>query len=103
MAVHDVHDPADGVRIDLPNAGTVRLLLPQNATTGYVWRLAELGEGLEVLGADDVAGGAAPGAAGRHELRVRAVRPGTWPVRLVRSRPWEESVEEERRLSVAVS
>lgn len=87
----------------MARADDLDLHLPQNAGTGYVWSLAEHGDGLELVGEQDAAQGTVPGGAGRHEVRLRAATPGVWTLRLVCRRPWEDVAIDERRLTVVVS
>lgn len=103
-------DPPDGSRVAVATADVIELVIPQNAGTGYVWSLVEHGEGLEVATEQDAvargedgADAAVPGGAGRHEVRLLAVRSGTWTVRLVCRRPWEDTALDERRLTVVVT
>lgn len=100
--MHELDDPAEDTVLRVERDDVVRVVLPQIAGTGHVWGVADHGSGLEVVSSVDVAGGTAPGAAGHHEVCLRALQAGVWPVRVVRGRPWEETVTEERRLSISV-
>ncbi len=102
MAEHNVDDPAGGSNIEVSTADIVRVSLPENATTGYLWGVVDHGEGLEVIGEEHLAGESTPGAAGRYEVRVRAVQPGSWMLRLGRRRSWEDTAADERELTVLV-
>lgn len=103
MTVHDLQDPAEGTTLLVAPDEVIRVVLPQVAGTGYVWSCAEHGSGLDLVAEQDVAGDAGPGASGHHEVRLRARQPGTWQVRLVHRRAWEEIVADERHLTVFVS
>jgi inhibitor of cysteine peptidase len=82
---------------------TVTLRLPENATTGYVWSVSELGPGL-VLDEDRIVPSrdGAPGAAGEHLFQLRADRSGEWRVDLRLARDWESDALEERQIRVRV-
>lgn len=98
----EVHDPADGGVLEVEVADVLTLLLPQNATTGHVWRARPPGAGLFVVSEDDLAGATDPGASGWHRLVLTAVEPGDWPVELLLGRPWEDSPVDVRHLGVTV-
>jgi inhibitor of cysteine peptidase len=82
---------------------TVTLRLPENATTGYVWSVSDLGPGL-VLDEDRIVPSrdGAPGAAGEHLFQLRADRSGEWRVDLRLARDWESDALEERQIRVRV-
>lgn len=83
---------------------TVRVRLPENATTGYVWSVAEAGEGVSVQADRTVPpAGGAPGAGGLHLVELRAEREGTWSVVLHHGREWEAAPSEQRRLTLVVT
>lgn len=77
--------------------------LPQG-TTGHLWSLAELGDGIVLEDDQTVAPStAAPGAQGERVLLLRASAPGAWPVVAQRARPWEGEPVETRRATVTVA
>jgi inhibitor of cysteine peptidase len=84
----------------------VVIRLPENATTGYVWSVRSVGEGLEVLEDTMVPagglseGGAPPGAGGERFVRVRATAPTRADVALQLARPWEDEPMQELRVTV---
>jgi predicted secreted protein len=82
---------------------TLTLRLPENATTGYVWSVSDLGPGL-VLEEDRIVPSrdGAPGAAGEHLFQLRADRSGEWRVDLRLARDWESDALEERQIRVRV-
>ena len=81
----------------------VTLRLPENATTGYLWTIAEAGSGLQQEDERTVVDpAAAPGAAGAHEFDVRIRQPGRWRVVLRLGRSWEGAATQERRVILAV-
>ena len=105
----DVEHPEQG-RYDARVGEDVLVRLPQNASTGYVWSLVSLGDGLALV--DDLVQAArptdlemtpAPGASSERVFRLRAVGPGVWPVHLRLARPWEAAPLEERRLTISVT
>lgn len=82
----------------------VTVRLTENATTGYLWSVKRVGDGLAVEAERSVPPAeAAPGAAGQHLLRIRATDPGTWYVDLRLGRAWEDTALEERRITLEVS
>ena len=93
---------AEDVSVAVHDTVTVRL--PENGTTGYVWSIAERGDGI-VLADDDrvAAAGGAVGAGGEHVFRLRAEQAGDWQVGFRLAREWESGALEERRLRVRVS
>lgn len=80
----------------------VVLRLPENATTGYVWSVHSMGDGLMPVADTTVPGAKAPGAAGMRVMRMRVVGPRGTEVVLRLGRPWESEPAEERRIAVAV-
>lgn len=99
----DVEVVAGAGDVSVAVQDTLMVRLPENGTTGYVWSIAERGEGLVV--ADDrpaVADGAV-GAGGEHVFQLRAEQAGDWQVAFRLARQWESGALEERRLRVRVS
>jgi inhibitor of cysteine peptidase len=89
----------NGRRIGVDVADTVVVRLPENATTGYVWQVADLSgparlvddraePGAAVPGAA-VPGAAVPGAAGLRRLELAFTDSGAVTLRAVQRRPWE--------------
>jgi inhibitor of cysteine peptidase len=89
---------------------SVFVRLPENASTGYVWSMVSLGDGLELvedrvhpaLPASSEAG-PAPGAANERVFHLRPTAPGSWPVELRLARSWESTSQQERRLTISVT
>ncbi|WP_406492295.1 protease inhibitor I42 family protein [Streptomyces sp. NBC_00846] len=76
--------------------------LPENATTGYLWSVQRVDDGLEVTGNEyEAPGQPLPGAGGKRVVRVRPTAAGEGLVQLVLKRPWEDDVQD--RLSVRIS
>jgi inhibitor of cysteine peptidase len=96
-------DVSDAAEVQVSPGDTVRLRLPENATTGYVWSVAELAEGL-ILDEEhsEPSGDVAPGAAGLHVFTFRAVAAGQWQVGLRLGRAWESSALDEHWVIVRV-
>src|SRR3954451_21293405 len=94
---------ADSGEMSVSVGDTVTLRLPENATTGYVWSVSNLGPGL-VLEEDRIVPSrdGAPGAAREHLFQLRADRSGEWPVDLRLARDWESDELEERQIRVRV-
>lgn len=80
----------------------VVLRLPENATTGYVWSVQSMGDGLTLVDDTMVPGGDAPGAAGARVMRIRVAGAGSTEVVLHLGRPWELGPAEERRIAIRV-
>lgn len=99
MSEVELGEGVDAVAVARGDVVVVRL--PENPTTGYRWQV-DTGDGVSLV--DDVGepGGNAPGSAGERILRLQADRPGTWPVVLRLSRPWEQEHVDERRVDVTV-
>jgi inhibitor of cysteine peptidase len=79
--------------------------LPENPTTGYVWRVAAVPEQLEEVSPDADTGAAdprRPGASGRRLVRFAARGPGVGELRLQHARPWQPADGEELVISVDV-
>jgi inhibitor of cysteine peptidase len=78
--------------------------LPENASTGFRWSLVELPEHLS-LAQDRLAvpEPPTPGAAATRHLVLRVDGPGSGPVVLELSRPWEAEAEQRRVIAVRVS
>jgi predicted secreted protein len=94
---------AESDEVSVSVGDTVTLRLPENATTGYVWSVSDLGPGL-VLEDDRIVPSrdGAPGAAGEHLFQLRADKPGEWRVDLRLARDWESDALEERQIRVRV-
>jgi inhibitor of cysteine peptidase len=99
----DVEIVAGTGEVSMAVGDTLTLRLPENATTGYVWSLAERPPGLVLEDDRSVPGvDTAIGSGGEHLFRWRAEQPGDWRVALRLAREWEPAAREERQLSVRV-
>jgi predicted secreted protein len=101
---------SDQERYEARVGESVFVRLAENASTGYVWSLVSLGDGLELV--DDrvqpaplasSAAGPAPGASNERVFHLRPSAPGTWSVELRLARSWESTSLQERRLTVSVT
>jgi inhibitor of cysteine peptidase len=101
MADVEVVAGVEDVLVTVKDTVTVRL--PENGTTGYVWSIAELGNGIVLADDHRVAAGGAVGAGSEHVFRLRAEQAGDWQVGFRLAREWESGALEERRLTVRVS
>ncbi|WP_327639779.1 protease inhibitor I42 family protein [Kribbella sp. NBC_00482] len=99
----DVEVVAGGEDVSVAVHDTVTVRLPENGTTGYVWSIAERGEGLGLADDRRVAADGAVGAGGEHLFQLRAEQSGDWQVGFRLAREWESGALEERRLRVRVS
>ena len=69
--------------VDLRVGGTVRLSLPENATTGYRWAVDRLDAGvIEAVGSEPHYTASAPGSGGNVEFTFKAAKAGTGEVAL---------------------
>jgi predicted secreted protein len=79
---------------------TVVVRLPE-MTTGHVWSVSELGDGLVLLGDRyESTGESAPGGGADLVFELRADRTGDWAVGLRLAREWESQPLDERRITV---
>lgn len=100
----DVEVAAGTSEVSVAVGDTLTLRLPENATTGYVWSLAEPSPGLALEDDQSIPGaGTAVGAGGEHLFRWRASQAGDWQVTARLARAWESAPLEERHLAVRVS
>jgi inhibitor of cysteine peptidase len=82
----------------------VVIRLPENATTGYVWTVHAVGDGLELVEDTMVPPGVvAPGADGERLVRVRATAPTRADVVLRLARPWEAEPVQAQRVTVVAA
>lgn len=131
MAEIEISGPGDeraAAAVEVGVGDEVVIRLPENATTGYVWSVQSVDDGLELV--EDVmvpAGGAAepggaadrpatpatspgatspglapPGAGGEHVVRLRATAPSRADVVLHLGRSWEPTPAQQRRITVTV-
>jgi inhibitor of cysteine peptidase len=100
----DVEVVAGAEDVSVAVEDTVTVRLPENGTTGYVWSIAERGDGIVLADDDRVAAtDGAAGAGGEHVFRLRAEQAGDWQIGFRLAREWESRALEERRLTVRVS
>jgi inhibitor of cysteine peptidase len=91
----------------LKSGASAAIVMKENPSTGYVWRLDEAGSaGLEAVAIEDnghTRGAARPGAPGTHRWTVRALQPGRALIGFDHQRPWEPAPIETRRVEVIIS
>jgi inhibitor of cysteine peptidase len=93
--------PAGADDVSAAVGDTVILRLPENATTGYVWSVAEREPGLALVVDSTVPSeGTNVGAGGAHVFHFRAERPGVWHLTFRLARAWDPAVLDERSLTV---
>ena len=86
----DIEVRTSGASVRASASDRIVIKLPENATTGYQWTLAEAGEPLEVESDDFVAPGqVVPGAAGQRVVVIRPRGSGRARVALDLKRAWE--------------
>jgi len=81
-----------GSRVSLATGDTLDVLLPENATTGYLWAVAGVPDNVQLV--DDEllpASVARPGAGGAHRYRFSVTGPPEGTLRLELRRPWEQT------------
>ena len=102
----DIKVQGNGSSLSVSQADRILLELPENPTTGYLWRIVTLPDGLDVV-ADDFEPPAtpAPGAGGRHRFVFAARHSGRGTASLKLQRPWEtgEAAADEFRFDVVVT
>ena len=83
------------------------LTIGANATTGYTWEVAEIGEGIVQLTSSEYVADPNPeqlcGEGAERVFRFEAVGKGETIIKLVYHRSWEKDVEPLRTYTVAVS
>ncbi|HEX9107715.1 MAG TPA: protease inhibitor I42 family protein [Longimicrobiales bacterium] len=84
--VHRIDAGANGRLLDVRPGDELQIELGENPTTGYRWRVADVGDGLVATGSSYAPEGSGVGAGGRRTLVFRALRPGLATLRLERSR-----------------
>ncbi|MET9269293.1 protease inhibitor I42 family protein [Kribbella sp. NPDC003557] len=95
--------PAGAGEVSAAVGDTVVFRLPENATTGYVWSVAERAAGLAVADSMVPTEGTTAGGGGEHVFHLRAERPGVWRLRFRLAREWESAALDERFLTVRAS
>lgn len=106
MAEVEVRDAA--VTVDVKIGDEVVVRLPENPTTGYVWSIESMDDGLLFIGDSSAAAAAdrdaatPPGAGGTRAMRLRAVGPTGGQVVLQLCRSGEAEPLDERRITVTV-
>jgi inhibitor of cysteine peptidase len=98
---------AEQAAVEVGVGDEVVIRLPENATTGYVWSVQSVDDGLELVEdamvpASATAGSPAPGAGGEHVVRLRATAPARADVVLHLGRSWEPAPAQQRRVTVTV-
>lgn len=95
---------ADAITLAPGHSKTI--VLPENPSTGYTWKIDQEGsDNLSILAIVDQGhkrGASMPGAPGRHSWRLRANARGHAILQLVYQRPWEPAPIETRRIEVDV-
>jgi inhibitor of cysteine peptidase len=85
--VHLSESDADGPT-ELARGDTVELALPENPTTGYLWRW-RLPEALQLVADDNQQPRASPDLPGCRRLSFAVTAPGKHELRAELARPWE--------------
>lgn len=86
----DVGEQDSGRTLEARVGDAIRIVLPENPTTGFVWTAdPPFGGPLTLSRDENEVPGTVPGAGGRRILEVRADRPGPFSISLHHRRPWE--------------
>lgn len=102
MAEIEVH--SSGTVVSASPSDRIVIRVPENATTGYRWAVAEVGGQLAIESNDFIAPETAlPGAGGQRVVVVRPTRPGRARVSLALKRAWEAEPIERFECEVDVS
>lgn len=80
------------------------IVVPENASTSYVWEVDSIPEFLQLVSDEShYAASAAPGQAGKRHFTFLAAEAGTGEVTLSLSRPWEPAGAPEAVRAVVVT
>lgn len=105
MAEFTIDRTQNGGEVTVQVGDLLLLKLPESPTTGFRWRLLDVGKGAVLLEREDFQLGAMPavGAAGTKVFAFRGVQPGTSELRVSLSREWAPGQPDADRFSVKVS
>lgn len=94
----ELQEKDDGGASELATDDVIRVLLPENPTTGYRWSVDTLdGERLELVETKFHLSRPLPGAGGTREFRFRVLAPGRATLTLKHWREWEGDASVTRR------
>ena len=79
-----------------------RIILRENRTTGFRWKLVAGGEPACRLTGEKFEPGLAPGAQGVHHWNFQAVQVGAAVIRLILERPWVRAAEPAKSFTLRV-
>ena|ERR1041385_5355960 len=93
MADYGIDETRNGGNIAVRPGDRIILRLSEVPTTGFRWRIEDIGEDAVALEREDfqLAEASAVGGGGIKMFFFRAVRPGSSRLRLARSREWDRS------------
>jgi predicted secreted protein len=89
--------------IDVGDGETFEIVLEGNFTTGYRWELDRGDDALPLISEEIEAGGDASGSAGTQHFKMMARSKGSYSLRFLYRRPWEDSILTEREVIVRVA
>ena len=102
--MHELGPDDDGTTVFVPAGSAIDIVLPANATTGYLWGAVEVPDVLDGVTDELVpAGSGRPGAGGEHRFRFVGAGSGSGDLTLVLRRPWERDTEAIDRFTVRVT
>jgi len=100
----DIEVRTSGSAITMSTADRIVIRLPENATTGYQWSIAQLGDPLEVVSNEMIPPGQmAAGAGGERVVIIQPRGPGHAKLRLELKRAWEHDPIEQFEADVHVT
>lgn len=103
MAELRLAESQNGQRVRVKVGDIVAIDLPESSGAGYQWNTVGLDERhLSVDRHEYLTRGLAIGSAGTSVWRVRALRPGTARLELIKSRPWEADKPPADRFTVTL-
>lgn len=79
------------------------IVLEGNFTTGFRWELDRGDDAISVVSEETKTGGAAPGSAGTQHFKMSARAEGSYSLRFLYRRPWEDAAGREHEVRVRVA
>jgi inhibitor of cysteine peptidase len=104
LPILTIDETSNGQTLHPALGQTVEICLEENPTTGYRWRMAQTGGGVDSLLHDAFEPGRqSPGQPGIHRWQFKVVAAGRGPVRFVYRRSWEDDSAAARVFTVTLS
>ena len=94
---------SNGQTVEADLGQEVEIRLPENPTAGFRWRIAQGGEPVCTLLSDWFDPGLdAPGQAGIHSWKFKAIAEGTGAIKLIYRRSWQDNTAETRSFALSL-